>query len=236
MGIYKKMRVFREKINLENALIILYFLSGLIEIVSQLSMDNCYQYVVKPLQIVLLVVLYWYSSTQKNPLYFINISFLLIGRLFFISTDLNMVLCALVAVFFHRIIEIYYVSKLIKLQDYIPVILGSIPFLFYFLYLVSIPESILIESYVVLIAQIILISILSGIILSHYLLTFNRKDIWLVVFGIMSLMQTFVIFIEKFYLPDFNLFSLRPMALFLNTMVCFSFYKFVITAERLNND
>jgi len=94
----------------------------------------------------------------------------------------------------------------------------------------------LIRSYVILIIQIILISVLSGIILSQYLLTFNRKDIWLFVFGLMSLMQTFVIFIEKFYLSDFKITSLRPLALFLNTMVCFSFYKFVIASERLNND
>ncbi|WP_367770223.1 hypothetical protein AB3G33_13030 [Flavobacterium sp. WC2421] len=227
------MKVLSKETTLEKSLIALFFLMGFIEVVSD---DSYILYIIKPLEIVLLFALYSYSSIRKNPLFFINMLFLLIGRLLFIPNDKNMLFYALIAVFFHRIIEIYYVVKLVKIKDYIPPLLASIPFLIYFLYLVSIPDDILIRSYVVLVVQIILISVLSGIILSQYLLTFNRKDIWLFVFGIMSLMQTFVVFIEKFYLSDFKITSLRPMALFLNTIVCFSFYKFVITTERLNDN
>tara|TARA_R110000868_G_scaffold159710_1_gene388723 strand:+ start:2797 stop:3498 length:702 start_codon:yes stop_codon:yes gene_type:complete len=230
---YKKMRFLTKEANLEKSLITLFFLMGLIDVVSE---DSYIQYTIKPLQIIVLFALYSYSSIRKNPLFFINMIFLLIGRMLFVPNEKHMLFYALIAVFFHRIIEIYYVVKLIKIKDYIPPVLASVPFLIYFLYLVSIPDSILIRSYLILIVQIVLISVLSGIILSQYLLSFNKKDIWLFVYGIMSLMQTFVIFIEKFYLSDFKITSLRPMALFLNTIVCFSFYKFVITTERLNDD
>ncbi|WP_367753373.1 hypothetical protein [Flavobacterium sp. WC2430] len=227
------MKVLNKETTLEKSLIALFFLMGFIEVVSD---DSYIQYTIKPLQIMLLFALYSYTSIRKNPLFFINMIFLLIGRMLFVPKEKHMLFYALIAVFFHRIIEIYYVIKLTKIKDYIPPLLASIPFLIYFLYLVSIPDSVLIRSYLILIVQIVLISVLSGIILSQYLLTFNRKDIWLFVYGIMSLMQTFVIFIEKFYLSDFKITSLRPMALFLNTIVCFSFYKFVITTERLNDD
>mgnify|MGYP003646946951 CR=1 FL=1 len=227
------MRFLTKEANLEKSLITLFFLMGLIDVVSE---DSYIQYTIKPLQIIVLFALYSYSSIRKNPLFFINMIFLLIGRMLFVPNEKHMLFYALIAVFFHRIIEIYYVVKLIKIKDYIPPVLASVPFLIYFLYLVSIPDSILIRSYLILIVQIVLISVLSGIILSQYLLSFNKKDIWLFVYGIMSLMQTFVIFIEKFYLSDFKITSLRPMALFLNTIVCFSFYKFVITTERLNDD
>lgn len=230
------MKVISEKTNFEKPLIALYFLIGLIEVTTEVSLDNNIQYVIKPVLAVLLSVLYWYSSARRNSLFFSSMFFLLMGRLYFIPKEMDMLFYALIAVFFHRIIEIYYVAKLVKLKDYIPSILASIPFLIFFLYLVSIPENVLIRSYVVLVVQIILISVLSGIILSQYLLTFNQKDIWLFVFGIMSLMQTFLILIEKFYLSNVTLISLRPMILVLNTMVCFSFYKFVIVTERLNND
>jgi hypothetical protein len=162
--------------------------------------------------------------------------FLLIGRLYFIPNGTDMLFYALIAIFFHRIIEIYYIAKLIKLKDYIPSVLASIPFLIFFLYLVSIPENVLIKSYIILVVQIILISILSGIILSQYLSIFKKNDIWLFVFGLMSLTQAFLLVLEKFYLADFTLISLRPMILLLNTVVCFSFYKFVIATEKLNND
>src|SRR3970282_602908 len=230
------MKVINKKTYLEKPLITLYFLTGLIEVINEVSLDNNIQYVIKPLLAVLISVLYWYSSTRRNSLFFINIVFLLIGRMYFISGEISMLFYALIAVFFHRIVEIYYTVKLIKLQDYIPSILASIPFLIFFLYLVSIPEGILIRSYVILIVQILSISLLSGIILSQYLSPFNKKNSWLFVFGLMSLMQTFVIFLEKFYLSGSNFISLSPMALLLNTMVCFSFYKFVLATERLNDD
>ena len=230
------MKVFNKETTVEKALIAFYFLVGFIEVIFQIFLESHYQYVIKVIEVLILVALYWYSSTLRSPIYFVNMILLLIGRLFFISPEIKMLRYALIAVFFHRLIEIYYVAKLIKLKDYIPPILASIPFLMYFLYLVSIPESVLIESYIILIVNILLISALSGIILSQYLLIFNKKDIWLFVFGMMSLTQTFIIFIEKFYLADLELISLRPMALLLNTAVCFAFYKFVVASERLNND
>lgn len=230
------MKVFNKETTVEKALIAFYFLVGCIEVIFQIFLESHYQYAIKVIEVLILVALYWYSSTLRSPIYFVNMILLLIGRLFFISPEIKMIRYALIAVFFHRLIEVYYVAKLIKLKDYIPPILASIPFLMYFLYLVSIPESVLIESYIILIVNILLISALSGIILSQYLLIFNKKDIWLFVFGMMSLTQTFIIFIEKFYLADLELISLRPMALLLNTAVCFAFYKFVVASERLNND
>lgn len=230
------MKVLNEKPSVEKILIAFYFLLASIEVLFQIFMEIDYQYPIKVIEVVVLMLLYWNSSILRTPIYFVNLIFLLIGRLFFISTEIKMLRYALIAVFFHRLIEIYYVAKLINLKDYIPPILASIPFFMYLLYLVSIPEGILIQSYIALIINIILIAALSGVIFSHCLLTFDKKEIWLFVFGLMSLTQTFVILIEKFYLADFELISLRPMALLLNSVICFAFYKFVISSERLNKD
>jgi hypothetical protein len=82
------------------------------------------------------------------------------------------------SLFFYRITQIYYIVKLIKIKDYIPSVLVDTLFDF-FLYLVSIPEGVLISSYVVLTVQIVVIS-LRGIILSH-LSNFNKKHSWLFV-------------------------------------------------------
>lgn len=222
--------------SIEKTLMALYFLIGFIEVFSSVYFDDFIQYIIKPVLILLLSLMYWTNSKSRNSLFFINLLFLLIGRLYLIPNDYEFLFYALIAAFFHRIVEIYYISKLIKLKDLIPPILASIPFLFFFLYLVSLHEDVIIKSFVILIVQIVLISVLSGIILSHYVLTFDKKDVWLYIFGLMSLMQTFIIFIEKFYLSDLQLNILRPISLLLNTIICFSFYKFVIESENLNND
>jgi hypothetical protein len=217
------MWAFLKETNLKKGLILLYLLMGLIEVATEFLTDSYIQYLIKPLLTVVLVLLYWYSSKRRNPLFFITMVLLLIGRLYFIPKGTDMLFYALVAVFFYRITQIYYIVKLIKIKDYIPSVLASIPFLIFFLYLVSIPEGVLISSYVVLTVQIVVISLLSGIILSQYLSNFNKKHSWLFVFGLMSLMQTFLVLIEKFYLSDFTVTSIRPMNLSLNTIVCFSF-------------
>ncbi|MEZ7504912.1 hypothetical protein [Flavobacterium sp. Arc2] len=230
------MKIVSKDRNIEKVLVILYFLTGIIEILFQIYMDSYFQYIIKPVEFLLLITLYWYTSSLKNGIYFFNLLFVLIARMFFISNEITMIGYALIFVFFHRVIEIYYVAKLTRINDYIPALLASIPFLFYFLYFVSIPDNVMVKSYINLVIQIILISALSGIVLSNYLLADDKKDIWLLIFGIMSISLTFVVLIERFYLSDVTLISLRPLALFLNTLVCFSFYKFVIINERLNND
>jgi hypothetical protein len=89
---------------------------------------------------------------------------LLIGRLYFIPKGTDMLFYALVLFFFYN--SIYYIVKLIKIKDYIPSVLASIPFLIFFLYLVSIPEGVLISSYVVLTVQIVVISLLRNYLVS----------------------------------------------------------------------
>lgn len=230
------MKVFNNVSNFEKSLIIAYFLIGFFEVVFEIIHEKTFQYFIKFALTLLLVMLYWYASKQQNPLFVINLIVLMIGRLYMMSSAKNMLLYALIAAFFHRIIEVYYISKLLKLKDIIPPILASLPFLVFFLYMVSIPENVLVRSYVVLLVHIVLVSILCGIILSHYILTFDKKDVWLLIFGLMTLMHTFIIFIEKFYLSDFVLNVFRPSALLLNIFVCFAFYKFVIATERLNDN
>ncbi|MGO4822114.1 MULTISPECIES: hypothetical protein [unclassified Flavobacterium] len=230
------MKFFSKETATEKVLILLFFLIGLIEVVTQIYAGSCIQYLIMPVQAVLLSVLYWSTSTEKKWLFFVTIFSLLVGRLYFIPNQQDLLFYALIALFFHRIAQIYYIVKLIKLKDFIPSVLASIPFLIFFLYLVSIPESALVKSYVILVVQIILISILSGIILSQYLSFYDKRSIWLFVFGIMSLVQTFIVLLEKFYFQDFLITSLRPLSQFLNSVICFSFYKFVIAAEKLNND
>lgn len=222
--------------SIQKIVIVFYFLIGFIEVFAIVYLDDFIQYLIKPVLVVLLSIMYWTNSNKRSSLFFINLLFLLIGRFYLIPNDYDFLFYALIAVVFHRIIEIYYISKLIKLKDFIPTVIASIPFLFLFLYLVSIHEDFVLKSFVILMIQIVLISVLSGIILSHYVLTFDKKDVWLYIFGLMSLMQTFIVFIEKFYLSDLQLTILRPSSLLLNTIICFSFYKFVIESENLNND
>ena len=149
-----------------------------------------------------------------------------------------MLFLGLIAFFIHRLLMIYYIVKLIKLKDCIPLFLAMIPFMFFFFYLLSITSELTARSYGILIVQNILISIIAGITLSDYVMNNGKKHdtAWLLIFGLLSVTQYFIVFVEKYYLSDMSPISFRPLAMILNSSVYYAFYKFVMVIENLNDN
>lgn len=231
MGIFNKQSV------LEKRIIIFYFAIAFIEITAELFSYKPFLFIFKPLTSVVLMLLYWNTSNRRNPLFFLIILFSLITNVFFIYDTERMMFLGLIAFFIHRLLMIFYIIKLIKLKDYIPMLLAMLPFVFFFFYLLSITSDLTTRSYGILIIQNILISIIAGITLSDYVMNNGKKDTtWLFIFGLLSITQYFIVFIEKYYLSDLSPISFRPLAMILNTTVYYAFYKFVMSIERLNNN
>ncbi|MFV8341916.1 hypothetical protein [Flavobacterium sp. XS2P39] len=145
-----------------------------------------------------------------------------------------MLFLGLIVLLIHRLLMIYYIVKLAKLKDYIPLLIAIVPFLFVFFYLLSITEGLTSKSYGILILQNILISILGGISLSDYVMNDSKKNPWLLIFGLFSVMQYFIVFIEKYYLSNLAPTVFRPLAMLLNITVYYAFYRFVIDVENSN--
>lgn len=231
------MRIFNKESDLEKLIITLYFAVVTVEVIAELFSYRPFLFIFKPLISVVLMLLYWNTSNQRNPLFFLAILFSLITNVFFIYDTEIMLFLGLITFFMHRLLMIYYIIKLIKLKDYIPLLIAMIPFMFFFFYLLSITSELTARSYVILIIQNILISIIAGITLSDYVMNNGKKDTtWLFIFGLLSITQYFIVFIEKYYLSDLSPVSLRPLAMLLNASVYYTFYKFVMAIEKLNNN
>ena len=84
--------------------------------------------------------------------------------------------------------------------------------------------------------QSVLMSVLASMTVSHYVMNNEKKDVWLLIFGLLSVTQYFMVFIDKFYLLGLSPVVFRPLQVILTTSVCFTFYKFVITTETSNNN
>lgn len=227
-------------LNKENAfvklLVILYFVIAAIEVAAELVSCKPMLFIVKPLVLIILMLLYRFSSTQRDLLFFVAILFLLITKMYAIQNSEEMLFLGIIAFFVHRVVMIYYIFKLIKLKDYIPSLIAMIPFLFFFFYLLSLTSNITPRNYYGLIFQSVLMSVLASMTVSHYVMNNERKDVWLLIFGLLSVTQYFMVFIDKFYLLGLSPVIFRPLEVILTTSVCFTFYKFVITTEASNND
>lgn len=231
MGVFSKENAFVK------LLMILYFVFATIEVATELVSCKPILFIVKPLVLIILMLLYRFSSTQRDLLFFVAILFLLITKIYAIQNTEQMLFLGIIAFFVHRMVMIYYIFKLIKLKDYIPLLIAMIPFLFFFFYLLSLTSNISTRSYCGLIIQSVLMSILASMTVSHYVMNNEKKkDVWLLIFGLLSVTQYFMVFIDKFYLLGFSPVIFRPLEVILTTTVCFTFYKFVITTETSNNN
>jgi hypothetical protein len=231
------MKIFIKECSLEKLIIGIYLFVASVEVTAELFSYKPFLFIFKPLIPIVLMILYWNTSNFRNPLFFVTILFSLITNVFFIYDTESMLFLGLIVFFIHRLLMIYYIVKLIKLKDYIPLLIAMIPFMFFFSYLLSITGELTIRSYGILIIQNILISIIAGITLSDYVMNKGKKDsVWLFIFGLLSITQYFIVFIEKYYLSDLSPISFRPLAMILNTTVYYAFYKFVISIERLNDN
>lgn len=222
--------------NLEKIIAILYFTVIAVEVIAEFFVYKPILFVFKPLISVLLMWLYWQSSSQRNPIFFLIIFSILITNVFFIPNTEKMLFIGLIVFLIHRILMICYIIKLKKIKDYFPLLIAVIPFLFVFFYLLSITSDLSASNYNILIVQNVLISIIGGIVLSDYVMCEHKKDTWFFIFGLISITQYFIVFIEKYYLSSLAPTIFRPMAMVLNASVYYAFYKFVLENEKLNSD
>lgn len=228
------MLVPKDKNSTEKWFTILFFTVAVVEITVELLANKPLLFIFKPLISILLMILYWNTSVQKNPLFFIAILFSLITNAFFIPNTEKMLFIGLLFFFVHRILMIYYIVKLTKLRDYIPLCIAVVPFIFLFFYLLSISTGITSKSYIILIIQNVSISIIGGIAVSDYVMNDVKKSPLLLIFGLVSVTQYFIVFIEKYYLSSLAPTVFRPLAMTLNIAVYYIFYKYVIDVENSN--
>lgn len=208
-------------------------LVALIEVIAEYFRFLPVIYIFKPLISVVLMTLYWYSSPIKNFLFFLTIATSLITNVLFIPNELKFIFIGLIVFGFHRLINIFYIIKVMKTKDFIPVILASVPFLFIFFYIFFDTDLLTKEVYYIMILHNSLISLLGGIALSHYIMNDSSRSSWLLICVLSFVTLHFIIFIEKFYI---QLQIFRPIAMSLNAFAYYAFYKFILIIEKSNTN
>jgi hypothetical protein len=221
----------RNKKSILNALTIGYFIIAFVEVVSEYAKYKPFIMAFKPLIPMALFSMYLVSSTKRDITFILVLLTSLITNILFIPNTPNYLLDAIVVFTVHRIVVIYLVLKLQKISDFIPVVLGTAPFILIFFHLfmetTDIPES----SYYILVLQNLLISLFAGLSLSSYVMNDNKQNSILLISALLFVMLQFSVFIEKYYLANEYQYLFRPLAMSLNALAFYSFYKYVITAE-----
>lgn len=226
----------KNKKNILYVLTICYFIIAFFEVVAEYIVEKPIICSLKPLIPLILIVIYYIDSERRNLIFVFALLLSSLTNILFIPDTPTCLFYGVLVFTLHRIISIYLIFSLQKVIDYIPVIIATSPFLLIFFYLFSETSEIPQNSFYVIIAQNILISLFAGIALSSYVMNDNKQNSILLISALLFVMLQFVIFVEKYFLTNEFEELFRPMAMTLNALAFFSFYKYVVTAEQSNNN
>ena len=224
----------KQKHNIIKLFAIIYFINAIIEVSAESSSCKTIIYITKPLIPFLLMVLYFYNSPKKDLLFFLVMFFSLITNLLFIPNSKESLFYGVISFTIHRIFLLILIFKIVKIKDFIPFFLATLPlgFIFFYLFLASdVPEN----SYYLIIFHNLMAATLGGVAISNYLMSDTKQNSLLLISVLLFLGLQLVIYIEKYYLADSHSSLLRPLAMTLNILAFYSFYKFVISSEKLDN-
>lgn len=224
------------KANILKSLTFGYFIIAFFEIVSEYLAYTPFICSLKPLIPLFLTGIYLINSEKKNPIFVIVLLLSMVVNILFIPNTPICLYYALIIFTIHRIVVIYLILKLQKVKDFIPVIIATTPFLLIFFYLFIETNEVPVNSFYLLILQNILISLFAGIALSSYVMNDNKQNSVLLISVLLFVMLQFTVFIEKYFLINEFQKMFRPLAMTFNALAFFSLYKYVIIAEKSNNN
>lgn len=226
----------QKKETIIKSLTICYFVIAFLEVIAEYMVNRPIICALKPIIPLVLIVLYYIESDNKNILFIVAILLSLITNILFIPNTPTYLFYGVLVFTLHRIFIIYLIFLFQKIKDFIPLIIATAPFLLIFFYLFSETPEIPANSIYILIFQNLLISLFAGIALSSYFMNDNKQNSVLLISALLFVMLQFVVFVEKYFLVNEFEELFRPLAMTLNALAFFAFYKYVVIAEKSNNN
>jgi YhhN family len=214
---------------------VLFFTISFIEVFAEYFENKILVYVFKPLIIPILIFLYFKTSKNVNNTFFVALFFSLVANIFFIFEDFTSIIIATVFIALSRVLILRLMIYYIKIKNFIPVIIGMIPFFIVYFYVTALTIDEIGENLILYLIQVVLICFLGGYAVANYMLDDNRKNYWLLVSNVLFAIIQFIMILKIYYI---SVSVFQPLIMFLYPLAQYSIYKFMILSENelLDND
>ncbi|MFK7077647.1 hypothetical protein V3470_04185 [Flavobacterium oreochromis] len=210
----------------------IYFATALLFLINEIFKINPLLSYFGLLRLILLQILYIYSSSKRNYLFIGVILFVIISNFFFQNKVKSFLVYGLIAYLINRLLSLILVYKTISKKRIIPILIATFPFLFFYLYVIFLIDDFYNLNFLMLISNAVLMSILGGLALSNYYLENNEvsnKNYFLLITIILFVMQNLIFTPQKYYTLE-KLFE--PINIVLNTSSLYIFYRYIILSEE----
>lgn len=206
-----------------------YFILAFLLSVAEYGKLTSLLFVLKPLLIPSLAVLYIVSSKNKCYWYLIALVFAFCSNVFLLFTDSKLLMYGILAFLFYRIASIITIVKKGDKIILLPLALATVPFLFIFPYLIYVMIKPSNPNFYPTIINDIIISIFSGLGLSAYVMNDSKQNSWLIISTLLFTLLVVLFMVENFYISNQ---AFKPLSALVFALAHYAFYKFVIESEN----
>ena len=220
-----------EKANFLQPLKLFYLLLSLILVYAEFVKDTDFLYVVKPLLMPALFLLYFVSSDKKGMnLYFVlALFFMWIANICFISTEKKMLTLGILNTFLSRLFVLILLLKYCKRPKLLPFLIGTFPFAIIFITVLELLSNNLGDAFYFVLLNGVIVILLGGISLANYFVSPSRINTYILISIIMFISMRFIVAIDFYYL---SVQIFRPIAILVFSVAQYILYMAVVAMDQ----
>ena len=177
---------------------VLFFVVAILDIIGIVAEISMLQIVSKPLIILTLITLYYFSALQRSSLYLIALLFSLLGDVFLLNKT-NYFLLGIASFLITQIVYSILIIRLLNKSTMKQKLLASFPFIIFLSILISVLGSNLDEYFFPVIIYGIAISIFGILSLLNYQLNRTKSSRFLLVGAVLFIISDSMIALNKFH-------------------------------------
>lgn len=218
-----------EKDRIAAMLIVLYFVVSGIEITAEFFKADFLILCSKPFLMPLLIAFYWRKSDRADWIFIGALFFTWVANMLFISKNFSCIIAGTLFFLAYRVLIIYLVLKLVKLPGVFPLLVGSLPFLFIYLFVAKLTYGELGDGFWLFVAQGFFTIVFGGLSLGNYIFKSNKSNTYLLISTMLFTFTQFLFVIRLYYI-SLNIFQPLAMLLFVagQLMLC----QFILLEEK----
>lgn len=191
----------------------LFIIASIFEIIAEYKEDKILIWITKPFILPFLFA-YYLSLTKKLNYYFlVAIICSWIANLLFIENTLKWIIYGSIFFLVYRILIIFIVMNKVKMPSLVPLIIGSIPFVFIYATVCFLSFEAMGDNIYLFLIHGIFTIFLGGLSLGNYIMISNKSNLVLFLSTILFALTQFV-FVLKVYYEDANIFHALAMIMF----------------------
>jgi len=216
-----------KKETLRKLLITLFFTVSIADIIGVMIQNSLLQLIFKPLIIISLIVLYYFSAQKKNNWYILALVFSFLGDIFLLDKN-NLFLFGIASFLITQLLYIFIIVKQMKKPSYFHKFLYAFLFANYVVYLLSLLKPNLGDLFYPVLVYGITISIFGYVSTLNYVSKRTKSALILMFGALLFIVSDSLIALYKFHVPQ----SFYPVAIMITYVLAqYLIYRFMITLK-----